>query len=464
MVATSASPATEPPGLYPPTIVPPEQPLPFGRFILRFIRNPLRTIARPVYDEGMLVRNSVRPVVYVTSPTLVEQVLLKGADVFHKSPIEKRVFKNTLGDGILTSQGASWRWQRRTAAPLFRVSDLNALVPMMTAEAESQAKRWSAAPAGSMHAIDDDMTETTFRVISSTMFGGNADGDTREILEASDNALESVSWDIAAAILRLPGWVWYPGKHQRRHAGQTLRAVTARMLERRRQIGIEGPDLMGRLLQARDPETGEPMSDSQLVDNLLTFLGAGHETTAKALTWSLYLLARAPEWQDKIAAEVATVCGDAPVAAEHLDRLETTRAVFKEAMRLYPPAPLMNRMLTEPMSLGGRDLPAGTMIVIPVYAIHRHRRLWQDPDRFDPTRFTKEAEARHARTQFMPFGFGPRTCIGMSFAMMEGVAILATLVRRARFGWDGKHLPEPLSRITLRPKGGMPLSVSLRAA
>lgn len=465
MVAVMGKEMVQSEALYPPTVVPPAQPLPFARFILEFIKNPLLTIARPVYDEGMIVRqNGPRVLAYVTSPTLVEQVLLKEAEVFHKSPVEKQLFRNTLGDGILTSQGASWRWQRRTAAPLFRVSDLNALVPMMTAEGEAQARRWAASVPGSVHAIDADMTETTFRVISSTMFGGKADADTREILAASDEALESVSWDIAAAIMRLPAWVWYPGKHRRRNAGRTLRALTAKMLDKRREAGIEGPDLLGRLLQARDPETGAPMSDSQLVDNLLTFLGAGHETTAKALTWSLYLLARAPEWQDKIAAEVEAICGRAPIGSEHLDRLETTRAVFKEAMRLYPPAPMMNRILTEPTTLGGREMPVGAYVVIPVYAIHRHRRLWQDPDRFDPTRFSKENEARHARTQFMPFGFGPRTCIGMSFAMMEGIALLGTLVRRARFEWDGKHLPEPLSRITLRPRGGMPLRVHLRSA
>ena len=201
------------------------------------------------------------------------------------------------------------------------------------------------------------------------------------------------------------------------------------------------------------------MSESQLVDNLLTFLGAGHETTAKALTWSLYLLARAPEWQARIVAEIARVCGDTPIGSEHLDHLEITRAVFKEAMRLYPPAPLMNRVLSEDTVLGGKQLKAGTFIIIPVYAIHRHHKLWVDPDRFDPTRFFKENEAKQARAQFMPFGFGPRTCIGMAFAMMEGVAILGTLVRRARFEWDGRHLPEPLSRITLRPAGGMPLKV-----
>lgn len=461
--APASSPAVADTRLYPPTVLPPAQPLPFRKFIVRFVRNPLRTIARAVYDEDILLRHTgPRSVAYVTAPALVEEVLLKGAERFHKSPIEKQVFRNTLGDGILTSQGASWRWQRRTAAPLFRVQDLANLVPAMTAQAEAQAARWRKSPPGSTHAIDEDMTETTFHVISVTMFGGAPDGATAAILKASDQALASVSWDIAAALMRLPDWVWYPGKSRRRNAGRELRSAVADMLARRRQSGLEGHDLLGRLAQARDPETGEPMSESQLVDNLLTFLGAGHETTAKALTWCLYLLARAPEWQERIANEVNAVAGSAPIGPEHLDRLTITRSVFKEAMRLYPPAPMMSRVLAEPTTLAGRELAAGTIIIIPIYAIHRHRKLWTDPDRFDPSRFSPEQEAKHARTQFMPFGFGPRTCIGNTFAMMEGVALLGTLVRRARFEWDGQHLPEPLSRITLRPKGGMPLKVWMR--
>jgi cytochrome P450 len=153
------------------------------------------------------------------------------------------------------------------------------------------------------------------------------------------------------------------------------------------------------------------------------------------------------------------VVGDAAVDAEHLDRLVVTRAVLKEAMRLYPPAPVMTRLAGEDLTLGGKLVRAGTTVVIPIFAVHRHRKLWNDPDRFDPERFTPEREAKYARTQFMPFGFGPRTCIGGTFAMMEATAILATLVRRARFEWDGVHAPEPLSRVTLRPKGGMPLIV-----
>jgi cytochrome P450 len=449
--------------LYPPTVEGPPRPLPLRRFLLRFVRNPLASLPQPVYEEPIVVHDNGRSVVaWVTDPALVEKILLQASTQFPKTPLEKKVFANTLGDGILTSEGASWRWQRRTAAPLFRPADLEGLVPAMTAAAEDQLARWRASPAGSVQAVDSDMTAATFRVISATMFAGSADAEAAAILRASDKALATISWDIAAAMMNVPGWLWYPGKFARRRAGERLRSAVAAILARRRQGGLEGEDLLARLARATDPETGAPMSEKQLVDNLVTFLAAGHETTAKALTWTLYLIARAPDWQERIAAEVASVAGTSPIAAAHLDRLLVTRMVLKEAMRLYPPAPVMTRLAGETIALGPETVPAGTLIVIPIYAVHRHRKLWDDPDRFDPERFTPEREAKYLRTQFMPFGFGPRTCIGGTFAMMEATAILATLVRGARFEWDGVHAPEPLSRVTLRPKGGMPLLVRMR--
>jgi cytochrome P450 len=332
----------------------------------------------------------------------------------------------------------------------------------MTAAAEEQVARWRDHPAGAVQAIDRDMTETTFHVISATMFAGSADAEAAAILKSADTALATISWDIAAAMLRLPAWMWYPGKFKRRRAARTLRAAVAAILARRRAGGLEGDDLLARLARAQDPETGEPMSEKQLIDNLVTFLAAGHETTAKALTWTLYLLARAPQWQERILAEIGTIVGREAISAEHLERLPLTRAVLKEAMRLYPPAPIMTRLAAHDMTLGPETIKAGTLVVIPIFAVHRHRKLWDDPDRFEPRRFAPEREAKLARTQFMPFGFGPRTCIGATFAMMEATAILATLVRRARFEWDGVHAPEPISRVTLRPKGGMPLKVWLR--
>jgi cytochrome P450 len=448
------------PALYPPTVVPPPRPLPLHRFLMAFVRNPLSALPQPVYEEPLVVQDNGRNViVWVTDPALVEKVLLHDSAQFPKSPLEKRVFAHTLGDGILTSEGASWRWQRRTAAPLFRPADLASLVPDMTQAAEDQLRRWRASPPGSVQPIDRQMSETTFQVISSTMFAGSAEHEAARILEASDSALATISWEIAAAMMRVPPWVWYPGKAKRRRAAEAMREGVAAILARRRASGLVGNDLLARLARAQDPETGEPMSEKQLVDNLLTFLAAGHETTAKALTWTLYLLARAPQWQDRVRAEINAVAGQGALTAEHLDRLPITRAVLKEAMRLYPPAPVLTRLTKEDMTLGDLSIKAGTIVVISIFAVHRHRKLWVDPDRFDPERFAPDQEAKLARTQFMPFGFGPRTCIGSVFAMMEGMALLATLVRGARFEWDGRHAPTPVSRVTLRPRGGMPLKV-----
>ena len=204
------------------------------------------------------------------------------------------------------------------------------------------------------------------------------------------------------------------------------------------------------------------MSDELLIDNLLTFFLAGHETTAKALTWTLYLLGRAPDWQNRILEEVHQVAGDGPVKPEHIDKLVITTQVLKESMRLYPPAPIMSRQATVDTDLAGVPVKSGTQIIIPIYAIQRHRRYWPDPERFDPLRFAPENEAKISRYHYMPFGAGPRICIGMAFALIEGVAILATLVRAASFTTTPGHEPEPVSRVTLRPAGGMPLTVRMR--
>ena len=448
--------------LYPPTVIPPPQPLPLWRFLPRFVRNPLRSLPQAVYEEPFLVyRNRGTGLVWVTDPGLVERILLHEHESFPKTPLERRVLEPTLGQGILTSEGPAWRWQRRTAAPLFRHQDLLSHLPAMVGAANAQLARWGEAPPGSLQPIDRDMTDATYEVITHTILAGGTPDEDRVIKREANRLLAWTSWEVAYGMLGVPAWVWHPGKAPARQAAATLRATVLQLVVRRRAERSGGNDLLGRLLAARDPDSGQPMADEQLVDNLLTFLMAGHETTAKALTWTLYLLARAPEWQDKVRAEVREVCGDGAIAARHLDGLKTTRMVLKEAMRLYPPVPVMTRMTGRDIELGGWRLGKGTMVVIPVFAVHRHRRLWADPDRFDPLRFAPEAEADHLRTQFMPFGFGPRTCIGMAFAMLEATAMLATLVRAARFEWDGRHLPEPISRVTLGPKGGMPLRVTV---
>jgi cytochrome P450 len=222
-------------------------------------------------------------------------------------------------------------------------------------------------------------------------------------------------------------------------------------------------DLLERLMRARDPETGKAMNDEQLVDNLLTFYLAGHETTAKALTWTLYLLARSPEWSVALEEEVARVTGGGEVEAAHIERLVLTQQVLKESMRLFPPVPLLTRQAVADTQLDGHAVRAGTSVVMPIYAIHRHARRWEDPDAFDPARFSPEREAAIPRYQYMPFGAGPRICIGQAFAMIEATAMLATFVARARFAPVPGSEPAPVARVTLIPKGGMPLAVRLRS-
>jgi cytochrome P450 len=455
-VNTSATP------LIPPHAAPADNPLPLWRFIPAFVRNPLRALPQRVYDDRLLYLKRANGTVWVMAPDLIEKILLTEQAHITKTPIERRIFEHSLGEGILSSDGPTWRWQRRTAAPLFRHADLLALIPAMVAAAEEQVTDWARFPKAGIRAIDHDMSATTFKIISRTIFAGAADDEANTIERAGTAFLNNITWELAAGILNIPKWVWHPGKNPSLRAAAEMRAAVAAILERRRQQGADGDDITARLIRARDPETGAPMSDSQLIDNLLTFLAAGHETTAKALTWALYLLARAPDWQDRVCAEVAQVAGNATLTAAHLDKLVLTKQVVKETMRLYPPAPVITRVPTTAMQLDDLHIPAHTHIVIPIYAIHRHRKLWDAPNAFDPTRFTPECEAKYARTQFMPFGFGPRICIGMSFAMMEAILLLATFVRDAKFSWDGAHLPEPVSRITLRPRGGMPLIVSMR--
>jgi len=463
-MATAENSSAALPVLYPPTVTPAPDLLPLHRFLLNFVRNPLSSLPRQVYEEPLVVYETRRStIVWVTAPRLVEEVLLTRHEEFPKTPVEKRIFAQTLGNGILTSGGQHWRWQRRIMAPLFRHAEILRYVPTMSRAAEELLDRWRADPPGSIQHIDRAMTETTFTVISRTMLAGGEAVEADIIRQAGGDFLERISWEIAYALLRLPTWLPHPGTRQMRNAARRLRTAVQELIDKRRNRSLEAgeADLLGRLLAARDPETGAPMSDENLVDNLLTLLEAGHETTAKALTWCLYLLARAPEWQQRIRDEVIAVAGNAPIESAHIDQLPTTQRVLKETMRLYPPAPVLSRMAANATTLGGRALRPGTNVVMPVFAIHRHKRLWEDPDRFDPDRFLPEREARYWRTQFMPFGAGPRICIGMSFAMAEATAILATLVRSASFEWDGRYVPEPLSRVTLRPKGGMPLRVHL---
>ncbi|HEX2650249.1 MAG TPA: cytochrome P450, partial [Burkholderiales bacterium] len=409
---------------------------------------------RAVYERD-LVRYRAR--VWITAPALVRTVLLDERERYRKlSSI--RLLGPLLGRGLLTSEGAEWKWQRQAAAPVFRQADLLRLVPGFVAVATRLVERWRARPG--VQAIDVDTTRATLEVISSTILP-STDARLASVFERSMATFQrAAGWGILYASTGLPWWLPRPGMLSSARAIAALRHATHRLLDERRAAG-EREDLLQRLRLARDPDTGRSMDDTRLVDNLLTFYLAGHETTARALAWTLFLLSRFPEWAEKLVREISSVTGGAPVGAGHIERLVLVQQVIKESMRLYPPVPLLSRQAVADTTLGGAPVAAGTSVVMPIYVIHRHTKRWERPDQFDPTRFAPENEAKMPRYQYMPFGAGPRICIGRAFAEIEAAAILATLLRHARFSPVQGHAPEPVARVTLTPGGGMPLKVAL---
>ena len=451
--------------LIPPRVVAPAAPLGRLAFIAAFVRNPLSVLAQAVYEEDFVPLGGGRsPRVWVTAPSLIKAVLLDERDKFGKLT-QIRLLGPMLGKGILTSEGAEWKWQRQAAAPMFRPQDLGSFVPAFVRAAEETLARWRAGPAGSVHEIDTDMRRATFDVISATLLP-SADEAFALTFERSIRSLQqSGGWDLLYANMNVPQWFPRPGLFSAARAITQLRSTVSALVRAQldaRASAVVRDDLLRRLVAARDPETGRAMDEEQLVDNLLTFYLAGHDTTAKALTWTLYLLARSPEWSTALEEEIEQVTGGAAISAAHVEKLVLAQQVLKESMRLYPPVPMMSRQAVADARIDGHLVRAGTSVLLPIYAIHRHTKRWQNPDEFDPARFAPEKERAMPRYQYMPFGAGPRICIGMSFAMIEATAILATLLRRARFAPAAGPEPTPVARVTLAPSGGMPLEVVMR--
>ena len=432
------------------------------RLLGTIIRNPLAALPPEIYDHPLTVTSVLgRTRVYVTEPELIQDVLIRQGDALAKSPELIRILGPALGTGLLTANGPTWRWQRRSLAPGFQHDKLLALLPAMIAAAEATRDRWLALPAGAAVDVAHEMMLTTFKIIVDTMLSGPRGLDTAVIERCVAAYLKPTSWMFALSLLGAPEWVPYPGRRRGLDAAATMRRTVEAMVAARRATPGSTDDLVSLLLAASDPDTGRAMSDDEIADNLVTFMTAGHETTAMALGWTLMLLAAHPEVEERLLAEIDAVCGDGPVRPDHVARLAYTRQVLNEAMRLYPPAPIISREVLRPIAVGGLAVAAKSTLIVPIYAVHRHRSLWADPDRFDPDRFAPEpVKARH-RYAFMPFGAGARICIGSAFATMEAVAVLAVLLKALRVEMPGA-MPPSLMRITLRPSRPVSMRVAPR--
>ena len=432
-----------------------------AQLLAALIREPLSSIPTEAYDAGMVVsRAAGRTRVYLTGPELIQDAFVRQVDALSKGE-QGRILKSALGSGLLTAEGADWRWQRRTLSPGFAHSRLQSLVPAMIAAAEVTRDGLLAEAPGSVVDIGRETTRATLRIVGDTMLACAAGLDARRVERGISDFLKPAPWAIALTIIGAPAWIPYPGQRRSAAAAREIRDEVTRAVAARRAGGsVEGEDdLMALLLGARDPDGGRALTDAEITDNVVTFVTAGHETTSVALTWALHLLSLHPWAVAAIRAEIETVAGTAPLTAEHVPQLAFTRQVVNETLRLYPPAPITSRTTLSPMTLGGMTIPTGSVIILPIYAVHHHRGLWDQPEVFDPARFeANRTRARH-RYAFMPFGIGPRICIGSAFAMLEAVAILAVLVRALDFA-PAALAPAPIARLTLRPKTAVLLRVS----
>ena len=390
----------------------------------------------------------------VMDPGAIREMLLERVDTYPKSLVTKNLLKPAIGESLFIAEGAHWRWQRRTAAPVFSHRNVMNLAPIMSAAAQRSVDR--VAQAGP-RAIDmaADMVRTTFDVIADVTFSGDGMFDADAVHRGIDAYISEAGKISLLDVLGAPDWVPRPGRliFSRNAVGE-MRRIADEAIEARRQRGPEGvPDLLDLLMDGEDPKTKRQMNTAELRDNLLTFIVAGHETTALTLGWSLYLCAFDQSVQDRARAELRAVCGEGPVTGEHAENLPFMRQIIDEALRLYPPAGMVSRTAMANDTLCGREIRKGDTVILPIYALHRHHMLWDDPDAFRPDRFAdRKAVERYA---YLPFGDGPRICIGASFALQEAVIILGTLLNRFRFTPVAGRDPDPVMILTLRPEGGV---------
>jgi cytochrome P450 len=442
----------------PVAVRPPDRPLgPWGTW--RTVRrNVLELVPEAAYREPILSGGRWPGWHMIMDPGLMEQVLKKREENYPRSRVTLRILKPTEGESIFTAYGASWLRQHKAMAPVFQPRHITGVVPVMTEAAEAASARMAAEPGE--RDVYADMIEASCDVVCDTALSGRESVDRAALAGAVSRYLASVAQVSLLDLLGAPNWVPRPAALLDRD-GPRMDAMMDRIIAARLARGPGAtPDVLDLMIAAQDPETGDGLDRIELRNNLLGLLAAGHETTALALTWALYLVAHDREVQLRARAEAQDALGDRAAGADDLARLGYVKQIVQEAMRLYPPVGLMTRTARTEDTLAGRPVRPGQTVILPLYALHRNRLVWDDPDRFDPDRFAPErARARH-RFAYLPFGAGPRICIGMAFAYVETVVILATLLARFDFREVEGFAPRPEMILTLRPRGGLRLRVA----
>ncbi|MDR3472757.1 MAG: cytochrome P450 [Devosia sp.] len=442
-----------------PAPTPHAKPLNAVQFVLTASRNPLEIWGQRAYSEPFVRAEWLgNPTIIVSDPAAIRYLMVENARNYAMQPLRQRILRPILRDGLLTAEGELWRRTRRSIAPVFTPRNIEGFAETMRHRAAAFADRLGY-EAG-VRDVAVEMTLLTYDILQATLFTGDIAGDPPEFASAVARFLRTMGHADPFDILDLPAFLPRLTRLLGRRSEHYFRTLIADTIDQRQRTMASGEgaprDLLTLLLEA------EGLSRPEIEDNIITFIGAGHETTARALGWTLYLLSQAPHERDKVEAELDGLLDQLHDPVQWSERLIHTRAALEEAMRLYPPAPSLNRTAVEADRFGEIDIPKGASVLILPWIVHRHRRLWQNPGHFQPARFLPENRAAIDRYQYLPFGVGPRVCIGQSFAMQEGVIALAMLMRRLRFDYVGGRPPMPVQKITVQPDIGLRMRISRR--
>ncbi len=425
--------------------------------------NPFETIPMAAYEQPVWRIPSIFQRAWMVSdPAGIKQVLIDKVANYPKTDTENRLFRAAFGDGLLSRGGEAWRAHRRIMAPSFDPRSVAGYSAAMAEASADFADGWAKLADGVELDVSAEMTRLTLEIICRTAFSGDA----AEMVEVTGSSLhesgEAFKFNLLDVVPIISG---IRMKQRERLFGQLFEALDGalnRLIEQRR-ANPGKLDLLGRLVAALDEETGAKLSTQEVRDEVLTIFVAGHETTASAMTFIWYVLSHYSAWEARLHAELAEVLGGRTPTDADLPKLQVTRRIVEESMRLYPPAPgISARIAKEADEICGVRIPKGGIISIASWVLHRHRSLWDNPETFDPDRFLPERSAGRPRFAYLPFGGGPRVCIGQMMAMNEATLILATLAQRFRLRLRPGYPVVIQQRVTIRPRDGLPMRIERR--
>lgn len=397
----------------------------------------------------------------VNHPDHFKHILQERNRNYLRDPFITDIVKIFTGLNLFTSEGDYWLSQRRLMQPMFHRQRVANLGELMVKASQEMLTRWAALPPGQWVAIDEEMMRVTLTIVGQALFSVDLSGEAKTLGEAFTLTSEYVNHRMGAYVA-LPLFLPTRRNRELKQAMQTVDEVVNGIIRERRASGVDKGDLLAMLMQAKDEDTGQGLNDEQLRSEVSTMIFAGHETTATALTWALYLLSQNPAAEAKLHAELAQVLGGRAPTLADLPNLPYNRMVVEETMRLYPPAWSLGRKSLKADSFGGYTFPGNAQFTLNIYAVHRDPRWWENPEKFDPERFTPERSANRPPFAYLPFGGGPRLCIGNTFALTEAQLILATIAQRYQLRLKPNHPVRPNPIFVLRTSHGLPMQLQAR--